>query len=184
MRVPHVLALAVVVASVSVAAVGSASPPAPPRAPAAKAPAPAKAPAAPRARAAPKATPAVVTVQNPKVAPVGVPVDADAQMRGHMMTYRGGAIVPGEPFVVGKIQKHPKANLWAYSYVNRDGLVWRTDFVRVQRGKVTFYNATGLTEERGLVNEMMAGPHDGLANVIVDDAFVGHGAWPLAATTP
>lgn len=183
MRIQHLLALSILAAFASTASVGSATPPAPPpRAPAPKAPV--KAPAAPRARAAPKASPVVVTAQNPKVAPVGVPGDADAQMRGHQMTYRGGAIVPGDPFVVGKIQKHPTRNLWAYSYVNREGMIWRTDFVRVQKGKVTFYNSTGLTEDRGLVNEMMAGPHDGLSTSVLDETFVGHGAWPLAATVP
>ena len=185
MRRPQLFSLsAVLVVSVMTGAVWAA-PTTPTHAPPPRAVAPAKT-TAPRARAAaPKTASAPVVAHDPKAPPIGVPASIDARMRGRLMTMnRSGEIVPGSELVVGRIQKHPKENLWAYSYVNRDGMIWRTDFVRVRRGKAVFYNATGLTEQTGLVNEMMAGPRDGLATVVSDDAFIDHGAWPLAATEP
>jgi len=99
--------------------------------------------------------------------PEGVPVVADQEMR------RGN-------FVVGSIRKHPTQKIWAYEYVNRDGLIWRTDFVKMERAKPVYYQSTGLTDDRGLINRMMGNQHTGCSTSDLNEAFMNSGAWPLA----
>lgn len=106
-------------------------------------------------------------VQDPKRCPEGVPLVADQEMR------RGN-------FVVGTIRKHPTERIWAYEYVNRDGLHWRTDFVRMEREGPVYYNSTGLTDDRGLISRMMGNQHTGCSTYDLNRAFMNSGAWPLA----